>query len=66
MATGKIGGKDTVLLNITGGGTKKLESTGKKIPLKPDIIFTREDLSAEAVSAKLKRFQKAKGNQEVH
>ena len=65
-AMGRIGRKDTVLLNITGGGTKKLESTGKQIPLKPDIIFTREDLSAEAVSAKLKKFQKARDNQEVH
>ncbi len=65
-AAGKIGRKETVLLNITGGGAKKLESTGKKIPLKPDIIFTREEISGKAVSAKLKMLHKAKGNQEVH
>jgi cysteate synthase len=65
-AAGKIGRKDTVLLNITGGGAKKLESTGKKIPLKPDIIFTREDISGTTISAKLEMLHKAKGNQEVH
>jgi len=65
-AAGKIGRNDTVLLNITGGGAKKLESTGKKIPLKPDIIFTREDISGTNISAKLDMLHKAKGNQEVH
>jgi cysteate synthase len=53
VETGRIGRKESVLLNITGGGMKKLERDGKKVPLEPDIVFTREDLSLEVVSDKL-------------
>ncbi|MFC1905549.1 cysteate synthase [Chloroflexota bacterium] len=53
VAAGNIGRKDTVLLNITGGGIKKLEQEGRKIPLEPDIIFTKDDTSAVDISAKL-------------
>jgi cysteate synthase len=53
-AMGRISKTDTVLLNITGGGVKKLESEGKKIPLEPDIVFTHKgDVSTKAILAKL-------------
>ena len=57
---GEIDRKDTVLLNITGGGTKKLEREGKKISLKPDIVFTREDMSPGNIAARLNKFQKVR------
>ena len=59
-ARGRIGRKDTILLNITGGGMKKLEIEGKKVPLEPDIMFTQQDVSREAIAARLRDFQKVK------
>lgn len=57
LAMGRISKKDTVLLNITGGGMKKLESEGKKIPLEPDVVFThRGDVSAKALLTRLCKF----------
>lgn len=60
VAAGNIGRKDTVLLNITGGGIKKLEQSGKKIPLEPDIVFSKDEISTDAISSKLRDFRKAK------
>ena len=60
VAKGKIDKKDTVLLNITGGGMNKLESEGRKISLEPDIVFTQSEVSAEVISAKLEDFHKVK------
>jgi cysteate synthase len=57
---GKIGKKDTVVLNITGGGMKKLERDGKKLPLEPDVTFTQGDLSMDTIAAKLSNIQKVK------
>jgi cysteate synthase len=60
VAMGRIHKKDTVLLNITGGGMQKLEREGKKIPLKPDIVFNGGDLSPDVISDKLSRLQKVR------
>jgi cysteate synthase len=62
---GKIGKKEIVLLNITGGGIKKIEQEERKISLEPDIIFTKEDLSADAITAKLSDFRKVKSTKET-
>jgi cysteate synthase len=66
VAAGNIDRKDTVLLNITGGGIKKLEQAGKKIPLEPDIVFHKNDISADAISSKLRDFRQAKCSEEAH
>ena len=65
VKAGKIGKKETVLLNITGGGIKKIEREERKISLEPDIIFTKEDLSADAISARLSDFRKVKSTKET-
>ena len=66
IASGNIGKKDTVLLNVTGGGIKRLERDDKKIRLEPDIIFTKEDLSGNGIQAKLKVFRNAQDYKEAH
>jgi cysteate synthase len=60
VSTGKIGKKDSVLLNITGGGTEKLECEGKKIKLQPDIAFSRSDASLETIFSRLRDLHKVK------
>ncbi len=62
VATGKINKNDTVLLNITGGGTKKLEHEGKKVQLEPDIIFSCSNKSLETISSKIRDLHKVKIN----
>jgi cysteate synthase len=49
----RIGKGETVLLNITGGGLKKIEDDGKKIPLEADFIFNKNDLCATTIMDKL-------------
>jgi cysteate synthase len=66
VSTGNIARKDIVLLNITGGGIKKLEQEGKKVPLKPDIVFNKDDISADAVASKINEFREAKCFKEAH
>jgi cysteate synthase len=60
VASGKMGKKDTILLNITGGGIEKLERAGRKRTLEPDIIFSQKAMSTEDISARLKDFRKAR------
>ncbi|MEJ2739551.1 MAG: cysteate synthase [Dehalococcoidia bacterium] len=62
---GKIGKKETVLLNITGGGIKKIEQEERKISLEPDIIFNKEDLSADTITGSLSNFRKVKSTKET-
>ena len=62
VTAGNIGKKDSVLLNITGGGTEKLEREGKKIQLKPDAVFSRSDTSLEDISERLTELHKVKSN----
>ncbi len=42
-SAGRIGRKELVVLNITGGGSKRLELEGRKRALTPDITLYRED-----------------------
>jgi cysteate synthase len=60
VTMGRIGRKESVLLNITGGGAKKLQRDGKKVPLRPDIVFTKDNLSPEVIADKLNTLQKVK------
>ena len=50
---GSIGKTDRVLLNLTGGGMKKLEQENRKIPLEPDILFQKDDATEETITRKL-------------
>jgi cysteate synthase len=50
---GTIPRDDTVVLNITGGGTNNVEQTGKKRYLKADIIFDSEELKNTANTPQL-------------
>jgi cysteate synthase len=56
----KIRKRDTVLLNITGGGMQRLEREGKKLALEPDIVFNGKDLSPLSLSEKLKDIYKVR------
>ncbi len=46
---GKVGPAESILLNVTGGGSKIMEEEGRKRPVKPDFIFHPGD-SAETIS----------------
>jgi cysteate synthase len=57
---GRIGKKDYVLLNLTGGGIKKIEKEGIRIPLEPDFLVTKEEISVEALADQVREYQKIK------
>ena len=51
LEAGRIQKNELILLNITGGGEKKLH--GGKRPVEPDVSFTADEISEEAVARKL-------------
>ena len=53
VLTNRIDRNETVLLNITGGGIKKVQDEGKKISLEPDIVFGKDDLYSTKIMDKL-------------
>jgi cysteate synthase len=44
VAMGRIGRRDTVALNITGGGQRRLKEELRPVALRPDATMTMEDL----------------------
>jgi len=57
---GRINKKEIVVLNITGGGVKKLQKEGKMIPLEPDLFINRKDIAVEALVDQVREYQKIK------
>jgi cysteate synthase len=49
---GKVGPAESVLLNVTGGGSRMMEEENRKRPVKPDFAF-RPGETAEAIREKL-------------
>ena len=61
IAAGRIARHETVLLNVTGGGLKRLEAEGKKLPLKPDVVLAPGDISPDKLAARIIEIRKANG-----
>ncbi len=53
VQTGKIRKRDIVLLNVTGGGSRRLAREGKKHALKPDVVIRRGDNIGDALKPTL-------------
>jgi cysteate synthase len=52
-ARGRVGRGDLVLLNLTGGGQKRLAAEGRARAVAPDVTFQRGDRDAQTVARKL-------------
>ena len=61
VATGRIARDETVLLNVTGGGIKRLEAEGKKKSLKADVVLTPGSISPDRLAARIIEIRKANG-----
>jgi cysteate synthase len=61
VAAGRIPRDETVLLNVTGGGIKRLEAEGKKVSLKADITLTPGGISPDKLAARILEIRKANG-----
>jgi cysteate synthase len=53
--SGAIGRKDVVLLNVTGGGSRRLAREINRYPAAAELEFSVEEIDALAVSRKLRR-----------
>ena len=51
---GRIKRQERVLLNVTGGGIRRIRETGRAAAIEPDIVFHPADLGAEALRAGLR------------
>jgi len=61
IAAGRIARHETVLLNVTGAGLKKLDASGKKRRLKPDLLLAPGDISPDKLAARIIEIRKANG-----
>jgi len=53
VRAGRVASRDLVLLNITGGGERKLAAEGRRLLVNPDVFFTAEDATVEQIAEKL-------------
>ena len=49
LASGAVGRGDRVLVNLTGGGVRRLAATGRIRPLKPDLVVDRGEDALAAI-----------------
>ena len=53
VETGAIGKGDLTLLNMTGGGYKRIEAEGRKAFLEPDVVFAPDEVDEDIVKERL-------------
>lgn len=56
VEAGKIGKRDTVLLNITSGGCKRMQQDYSLQFLQPDIVFSPEEIKPDIVAKRMEKF----------
>jgi len=57
VEAGRIGAQSVVALNVTGGGRKRIEATGRVERLEPSVRFEMEELRGRGVAAVLRELQ---------
>lgn len=58
---GKIGKKETILLNITSGGTERMRQDYDLHYLKPDLILTPQEIKPDLVAKRIESYLKLHG-----
>jgi len=53
VSDGEIPRTETVLLNLTGGGQRRVDKEGRRRPAAPDIVFAAEEVNARDAARKL-------------
>ena len=57
VETGKIDKKEIILLNITSGGKKRIQQDYDLQYLKPDLVFTPEEIEPDFVNKKIEKLR---------
>ncbi len=53
VAAKTVNPDDCILVNLTGGGAKRLASEKKQVPFAPDIVFSKDEINPESVKNKI-------------